>query len=118
METTKYRQALEAEKARLEAELSTVANRNPQNPNEWDPIPEAHDDARSDENTNADALEDLVNGEAISRQLEVQLVEVEAALERIEKGTYGICEISGTQIEEDRLVANPAARTCKAHING
>jgi RNA polymerase-binding transcription factor DksA len=118
METTKYRQALEAEKARLEAELSTVANRNPQNPNEWDPIPEAHDDARSDENTNADALEDLVNGEAISRQLEVQLVEVEAALERIEKGTYGICEISGTQIEEDRLDANPAARTCKAHING
>lgn len=118
METTKYRQALEAEKARLEAELSTVANRNPQNPNEWDPIPEAHDDARSDENTNADALEDLVNGEAISRQLEVQLVEVEAALERIEKGTYGICEISGAQIEEDRLDANPAARTCKAHING
>jgi RNA polymerase-binding transcription factor DksA len=59
-----------------------------------------------------------VNGEAISRQLEVQLVEVEAALERIEKGTYGICEISGTQIEEDRLDANPAARTCKAHING
>lgn len=118
METTKYRQALEAEKARLEAELSTVANRNPQNPNEWDPIPEAHDDARSDENTNADALEDLVNGEAISRQLEIQLVEVEAALERIEKGTYGICEISGAPIEEDRLDANPAARTCKAHING
>jgi len=118
METTKYRQALEAEKARLEAELSTVANRNPQNPKEWDPIPETHDDARSDENTNADALEELVTGEAISRQLEVQLAEVEAAISRIDAGTYGVCEVSGEEIEEDRLEANPAARTCKAHLNG
>lgn len=118
METKKYREALEAEKARLEAELSTVARRNPQNPQDWDPIPEAHDDARSDENTNADALEELVNDEAIARQLETQLAEVEAALGRIEDGTYGVCSVAGEAIEEDRLAANPAASTCKAHLNG
>ena len=39
------------------------------------------------------------------------------ALERIEKGTYGICEVGNEEIEEDRLNANPAARTCKAHLN-
>ena len=31
-------------------------------------------------------------------------------------GTYGSCEISGEAIEVERLEANPAARTCKAHI--
>ena len=35
----------------------------------------------------------------------------------IAAGTYGTCEVSGEQIEEDRLEADPAARTCKAHMN-
>jgi RNA polymerase-binding transcription factor DksA len=38
------------------------------------------------------------------------------ALGKIEAGTYGVCEVSGMDIEEDRLEANPAARTCKAHM--
>jgi RNA polymerase-binding transcription factor DksA len=118
METTKYREALLAEKSRLEGELSTVSRRNPQNPQEWDTVAESRDDDRSDENDNADALEDLVNDEAVVRQLEAQLAEVEAALGRIEDGTYGTCEVSGEEIEGDRLEANPAARTCKAHMNG
>ena len=33
----------------------------------------------------------------------------------IEKGTYGICEISGQPIEAERLKANPAARTSQAN---
>ena len=41
---------------------------------------------------------------------------VDEALEKIEKGTYGICETGGEKIEEDRLEANPSARTCKAHM--
>lgn len=118
MEINKYREALVAEKSKLEAELATVGRRNPQNPQDWDAIPGQHDDDRSDENDNADALNELVNDEAIVRQLETQLAEVEAALGRIEDGTYGICEVSGQKIEADRLEANPAARTCKAHVNG
>jgi RNA polymerase-binding transcription factor DksA len=117
MDTQKYREALVAEKAKLEAELATVGRRNPQNPQDWDPIPGQHDDDRSDENDNADALNELVNDEAIVRQLEVQLAEVEAALARIADGSYGKCEVSGEEIEADRLDANPAARTCKAHVN-
>ena len=38
-------------------------------------------------------------------------------LKKIEAGTFGVCEISGEPIEEDRLDANPAARTNKANIN-
>jgi DnaK suppressor protein len=118
METTQHREALVAEKARLEAELATVGRRNPQNPQDWDAIPGQHDDDRSDENDNADALNELVNDDAIVRQLETQLAEVDAALGRIEAGGYGACEVCGAAIEEDRLAANPAARTCKTHMNG
>ena len=118
MDTNKYRDALEAEKAKLEAELSTVGRPNPQNPQDWEAVREDRDDTTADENDNADALEDLVNDDAVVRQLETQLADVNAALARIEAGTYGKCEVGGEDIEEDRLDANPAARTCKAHMNG
>ncbi|HTO01446.1 MAG TPA: hypothetical protein VL068_12290, partial [Microthrixaceae bacterium] len=36
--------------------------------------------------------------------------EIDAALERIEKGTYGICEYSGLAIPKERLKAIPYAR--------
>ncbi len=49
--------------------------------------------------------------------LENRWNEVRAALKKIEAGTYGICEISGEPIEEDRLEVNPAARTCKEHMD-
>lgn len=40
------------------------------------------------------------------------LEEVEAALRRIEKGTYGICEGTGKPISLARLRAVPYARYC------
>jgi DnaK suppressor protein len=40
------------------------------------------------------------------------LREVEAALVRIEKGTFGRCESCGNEIPADRLDARPVARLC------
>jgi DnaK suppressor protein len=40
------------------------------------------------------------------------LRELDAALERIDKGTYGRCESCGTEIPADRLDARPVARLC------
>ncbi len=40
------------------------------------------------------------------------LREIEAALERIENGTYGICEVTGEPIHRARLEAIPTARLC------
>lgn len=40
--------------------------------------------------------------------------EVEEALERIDAGTYGICDECGTRIPAARLEANPAAVRCTA----
>ncbi|WP_237049337.1 hypothetical protein [Lentibacillus amyloliquefaciens] len=39
-----------------------------------------------------------------------RLDEIEAALERVENGTYGISEKSGKPIPEERLEAEPTAR--------
>lgn len=38
--------------------------------------------------------------------------EVDAALERIETGTYGLCEVCRGPIETDRLAADPLVKTC------
>jgi len=43
--------------------------------------------------------------------LEAELAEIEAAIARIEEGTYGIDEITGAPIDPDRLEAVPQART-------
>jgi RNA polymerase-binding protein DksA len=40
------------------------------------------------------------------------LAEIDAALERIEDGTYGICETCGEPISEERLEAIPYTRQC------
>jgi len=37
---------------------------------------------------------------------------IDRALERIEQGTYGRCELCGCQIEPERLDALPEANTC------
>jgi sigma-B regulation protein RsbU (phosphoserine phosphatase) len=45
------------------------------------------------------------------------LQEVDAALERFESGTYGICESCHDTIEPDRLIANPLERFCLDHLS-
>jgi RNA polymerase-binding transcription factor DksA len=48
---------------------------------------------------------------AILEQLEDELAEIEAALQRVEDGTYGIDEVTGEPIDPERLDAIPTART-------
>jgi RNA polymerase-binding transcription factor DksA len=47
----------------------------------------------------------------ILEELENELAELQAALERIDNGTYGIDEVTGEPIDPERLEAFPAART-------
>jgi len=44
------------------------------------------------------------------------LQEVDLALERMENGTYGICEECHDTIEKDRLLADPLVRFCLDHL--
>ena len=48
---------------------------------------------------------------AILEQLERELAEIEAALQRLDEGTYGVDEVTGEPIAPDRLEAYPIART-------
>jgi DnaK suppressor protein len=51
---------------------------------------------------------------ALVQQVRHHLAEVDAALARVDAGTYGVCERCGRAIGEPRLEALPAARTCIA----
>jgi RNA polymerase-binding transcription factor DksA len=48
---------------------------------------------------------------AILEQLEHELAEIEAALQRLDDGTYGVDEVTGQPISRERLEALPTART-------
>jgi sigma-B regulation protein RsbU (phosphoserine phosphatase) len=48
--------------------------------------------------------------------LERLLQEVDAALERVNGGTYGLCETCHDPIETDRLLADPLVRFCLDHL--
>ena len=113
----KYKAKLLEEKARLEGNLSDVGRKNPDTPGDWEATgDETETEPISDPNDIADSMEEFEARSATLGELELSLKDVNDALEKIEKGTYGICEVSGEAIESDRLDANPAARTCKKHL--
>ncbi len=74
------------------------------------------DQTEADENSQADAAEEADERIAILAELENRYRSIIHALKKMEDGTYGICEVSGEPIEEGRLQANPAARTCTHHM--
>jgi RNA polymerase-binding transcription factor DksA len=52
---------------------------------------------------------------ALLNQLNDQLAEVGRALDKMDAGTYGLCERCGQPIGEARLEAMPATRFCINH---
>ena len=63
-----------------------------------------------------DKIEEYEENVAVVKELEMRYNDIKDALKKIMEGTYGFCEVSGEPIEVDRLEANQAARTCKAHM--
>ncbi|MDZ4225908.1 MAG: hypothetical protein U1C66_00255, partial [Patescibacteria group bacterium] len=118
MDTERFKQTLEQELATVESELKSVGVQNPRNPSDWEATELNMDvmNATADSNEAADKQEEYTENRAIVDQLEIRYNNIKRALKKIEDGAYGVCEISGHPIEADRLEANPAARTCKAHM--
>jgi phosphoserine phosphatase RsbU/P len=52
-----------------------------------------------------------------SSQLERLLVEVDAALGRMDDGSYGLCTVCHDPIERDRLLADPLMPVCIDHLD-
>ena len=49
---------------------------------------------------------------SVLQSVEAELAEIEAALGRVDAGTYGTCELCGEPVSDGRLEAMPAARYC------
>ncbi len=49
---------------------------------------------------------------SVLQRVEAQLEEINAAIGRLDAGTYGVCELCGRPIGDERLEAMPAARYC------
>jgi DnaK suppressor protein len=112
-----FKKRLEKEKAMLEKEAKTVGRADSnKNPKDFSATSNDMDIDRADENELADKMEELDGNKGILDSLESQLKDTNDALEKIKKGTYGICEISGELIERERLEANPAARTSMKYM--
>ena len=56
-------------------------------------------------------VEDLAAAEA-------ELDAVEHALQRLDDGSYGSCEVCGSALDDARLADDPTARCCAAHLPG
>ena len=66
--------------------------------------------ADSGDEATADLISDVENAE-LSRDLQ-ELREIEAALARMSKGSYGTCTDCGGEIDPERLRRTPAATRC------
>ncbi len=62
-------------------------------------------------------LQQSANQISDSESLYGLLREVDAALERIDKGSYGICEVCHDTIERDRLLVDPLVKVCLDHLS-
>jgi RNA polymerase-binding transcription factor DksA len=111
IDTQKFKSLLEAELKKLEEDLSKVGIKNPDNTEDWQAKPEVWDATGADTNELSDVMDEFEQNTSELKQLEIMWRDVKNALKKIENGTYGIDEVDGTEIPEDRLLANPSART-------
>ena len=110
-----FKKILEEEKIKVEGQLKRIAKKSLKD-DDWQPTPPERNLQQAEEGEAADLIEEMENRLGIEKELEKSLNEINAALLRIEKGTYGICEKTGEPISEERLQANPTARTCRNHL--
>ena len=100
---------LKKEEQRLQGELAEFSKQNPKNKDDFDAqFPSLGDK----EDENAEEVNMFSTNLTLERTLESSLRDVEKALERLKKGTYGICKYCNKEIDEKRLRARPASSSC------
>jgi RNA polymerase-binding transcription factor DksA len=111
IETAEFRKLLEGERVRL---LKTVSFLHDENPgsleDELGEIGLGSSDNHLGDTATATYDRELDQG--LEEGVQQTLGEIEAALRRIDDGTYGTCLMCGGEIPEPRLRAIPWARLC------
>lgn len=117
MDIQTLQQKLQQEHNELQNELATLGVQNPQKDGDWIATPDRPVDTESDTNDLGDRSEEWEERDATMAVLETRMQNVDRALAKIAANTYGVCELCHEKIEDARLAVNPAARTCKTHID-
>ena len=109
IDTDRFRQMLEEERRRVQAAIDNLHAEHPGSISD-----ETGEDAVYD-NHLADTATETYDREldyTLEENSEHVLQEINAALRRIDDGTYGQCTNCGRQIPEERLEARPFATLC------
>lgn len=109
IDINKQKEILLQQKEEIERDLNALGVK--EGDGDWMVLPEDSEGSTADPNDDADITEDFEEKIARLNVLEAGLKQIEKALRAIENGTYGICEVSGEPIPEERLLANPSATT-------
>ena len=106
---------MDPRRARLDVERAETLGRLASLTSDYDGVVAASRDTNADDEHDPEgstiAFERSQIG-ALVRHARHHLAEVDAAVERLETGTYGVCQECGTAIGAERLEARPTARTC------
>lgn len=103
------KKSLEELRIRLNSELSTLASKDTSTKGDLDA---SFPKYGSEEDDNAREVADYTTNKPLEISLEKTLVDVNKALERLSKGTYGICKYCDEPIAEKRLLARPTSSAC------
>ena len=115
LDKKKIKEQLEKERDILLEQMKDMGKLNPET-GEWEATPEERDYQESDQNDMADRFEDFEERSSMIKDLEPRLSNILSALKRLNRESFGKCEVCKKDIELTRLEANPAARTCKKHL--
>ncbi len=103
-------QSLLKEKEQLERDLAKFAKPNPHAVEE--DFDSTFPDYGDKEDENAAEVADYAANLSIEQDFEKILRDVNDALDRMKKGTYGICKYCKKPIQEKRLLARPTSSAC------
>ena len=110
IDTEHFRDTLLAERQRVEHALTTLRDEHSGSLDD-----EVEEVAATADNHLADTASATLGREidyTLGDNAEQVISEIDAALERIENGTYGVCANCGKEIPLERLEANPRASLC------
>lgn len=114
--TDSMKTKLTEEQKKLKEELGKIATKDPNIKGDYDakfPQYTPKDETESgDFDDSAHEVQDYADNIGVENSLELRLQQVDAALERINKGTYGSCSNCNAELTKDRLEADPAATLC------
>ncbi|MDO9456583.1 TraR/DksA C4-type zinc finger protein [Nocardioides sp.] len=102
-------------RARLQAERRRTTDRLARLRGDFDEVVAASRDTNADDEHDPEGATIAFERSQIDtlvRLADRHLVEVDAALARVDAGTYGRCEVCGRDIAPERLEVRPTARTC------